>query len=1321
MEYIRWYKNSDTYRKETRHCIYGQDADLIMLSLLSHEPNFTIIREEVQYKREQVEGIIRNEFIITKNFQLLYLPLLREYLDMEFRVTIERIGMEYNLERIIDDIIFLCFFVGNDFLPSLSVLDIAEASVDTLFELYKDSLPEINDYITENGLIYWDRAEKLIKALSTHELSILHSRMQKIMNFEKRAEDQEAQFFKGVERIHYFKLKEKKAEMIKQKKRILIERLKREHKDKEYKHFKQEHKPRDLVRMQIEVKKKATTMKKKRANNPEKYSSNTKFNFAAFAEGDEEEDDDENFDWISDNDRGQADDVEDEGIEREEVPTKHKEESKIEQKSEEGEEVIDTTAKDTENTEKSSKDEETKDPNESSDLSISDINDSEVSDVDIEELADIEEEVEGSLSKDMMVQLKLAEESRKKNQSFVKNLWERYKENPFSAKAYYYKEKVSIDVYTEDGAAQRDEMLRQYLIGMQWVLFYYYKGVQHWGFYYKYHYPPMISDIKDINLILGSTTIENFDMCESVNEPFFPYQQLLTILPPDSIQNLLPKCYYTYFIESKKFDKFYPLTFDMDLNGRSMPWESIILIPFIDEKELLNYESILSGEGKLEMSEKDVFRNQRGKEKLYTKVMTLSDNPIPVAEFKGFSFGEKNKWNITPTDPPSPDYVGKYFIDYKMTHTDIWKDFPSMHNLDIAKVALLARNMRGTKFEIPQIYIDDQKAKEIDLDKLAKDFVNRKRDAIYIDYPFKHEAFIYSITTLKEHYNVFDCWMKKTQKGLITETTDQQWFEANSYINRELLKNNIHVANTNVIIGFNRVIGIEWNSISNSYEKEYKPEVEYLPLPMISLDRHKDYYLDLEYLINDPLKRFEPMKNCIVLDKNLYGLTGQIKQVSEEGKVNEKFQYYDVNINVSKEKNKVRDLFFGRNICKQLFANEPKYSSVDHICKKRQKSHIVINRITSSILIKYMEGKERKTVDIGLKLRNNNQKLHIPFDVIYAEKFDSFKAGPIQFWGFSKKAEDVIIDYLKTFPWIEHYVESRAHHEATLKISKYHKTENRMNTIEDAMPFIETEEERLKELKKLTDWLNGWELSKRSFVPAGFRFLSTEARDEIDKAITEMKGIVTSKIPHDLTKVDPRLMFSEVYPFWCSPYKLSVKDFRFGDRVANINTTKRKYIPFGELGTVVGTTLDGIIVRFDEPYVSLTDVHDTCPPYTGAVVKPESLMNLTLHAENNYKYRSMQNVRATEESKGGYYNKQKKYYNPNQKHNKDHDFKGTKFFPQGHGGAKHEAQGKDHKKEHGEHHDNKERHPAATGPRFGNYNPKKMNKKKGTYYGYEEY
>ena len=40
LEYIRNYKLSEKYSPYTKHCIYGADADLIMLSLLSHEYNF---------------------------------------------------------------------------------------------------------------------------------------------------------------------------------------------------------------------------------------------------------------------------------------------------------------------------------------------------------------------------------------------------------------------------------------------------------------------------------------------------------------------------------------------------------------------------------------------------------------------------------------------------------------------------------------------------------------------------------------------------------------------------------------------------------------------------------------------------------------------------------------------------------------------------------------------------------------------------------------------------------------------------------------------------------------------------------------------------------------------------------------------------------------------------------------------------------------------------------------------------------------------------------------------------------------------------------
>jgi len=49
MEYIRLSRAQEDYNPNVRHCLYGLDADLIMLGLLSHDPHFCLLREEVKF------------------------------------------------------------------------------------------------------------------------------------------------------------------------------------------------------------------------------------------------------------------------------------------------------------------------------------------------------------------------------------------------------------------------------------------------------------------------------------------------------------------------------------------------------------------------------------------------------------------------------------------------------------------------------------------------------------------------------------------------------------------------------------------------------------------------------------------------------------------------------------------------------------------------------------------------------------------------------------------------------------------------------------------------------------------------------------------------------------------------------------------------------------------------------------------------------------------------------------------------------------------------------------------------------------------------
>jgi 5'-3' exonuclease len=143
--------------------IYGLDADLIMLSI-NHLPitnSIYLFRETPQFIKSINADLEPNESYV------LDIPELAKIITFDMNNGVE-LTTEKQKNRIYD-YIFLCFFLGNDFMPHFPSVNIRTGGVEKMLNAYKATIGNTNENLTDGKKIYWKNVRKLVQNLADSE------------------------------------------------------------------------------------------------------------------------------------------------------------------------------------------------------------------------------------------------------------------------------------------------------------------------------------------------------------------------------------------------------------------------------------------------------------------------------------------------------------------------------------------------------------------------------------------------------------------------------------------------------------------------------------------------------------------------------------------------------------------------------------------------------------------------------------------------------------------------------------------------------------------------------------------------------------------------------------------------------------------------------------------------------------------------------------------------------------------------------------------------------------------------------------------------
>jgi 5'-3' exoribonuclease 1 len=730
----------------------------------------------------------------------------------------------------------------------------------------------------------------------------------------------------------------------------------------------------------------------------------------------------------------------------------------------------------------------------------------------------------------------------------------KYKQKFGEWKDKYYYEKFE-DWTPENKEDELRKLTENYIQGIQWVLFYYYRGIASWPWFYRYHYAPLISDV-----IKGLNADLNFKL----GQPFKPNEQLMGVLP-DRSKKIVPKVYWDLMTDPKSpIIDFYPRDFELDMNGKKMDWEAVVKIPFIDEKRLL--EAMAPRDELLSHDEKA--RNDFGVPLKFTYSEDV-DFVYPsslVDVFPPISHCHcvENIFDLPPIE--GLEYRAG-LTDGALLNISALAGFPTLATLPY---------IANLGFHGVNVFQQDSRNESMIVTLLGTD-MRTKVDAAkvklgqrcFVGYPFLQEAKIVKVSD-----ELFDYTLAEDGSGQVVTTHHsnrdiEEWSKKADRIENFYSKRlGILIGPVESLVSVHMLKGLI-KTDEGATVKEYGEipgmETEYASQIIVDEVVNEDErFIEKAAL---PLEEEFPIKSVgFFLGDYNYG-----QPLEVAGYTNGKLSIWLAVLDKKEPE-------FAKKIIHD--AERGMHYLPSYMVAKQLELHpLTLSKITSSYFVRTV-GDLRVNLGLNLKFEAKKQKV-----LGYSRKSQTG-------WEFSPAALRLIVEYMTKFP------------DFFAGVKKNPSGAELTETDLWSDPAVAA-----ARVKEIGAWLKTLKTSSMERVPLDAEQLDSEV---VMRLATEADNLNLSQIRTNSKRMNgvPRnaLMRPED-----AEHRLGNQNFALGDRVVYVASTGK--VPIAFRGTVVGIsrtpTAKLLDVVFDVTFLSGTTLGDRCPPFRGQTVPSTTLLNLT--------------------------------------------------------------------------------------------------------------